>query len=304
MTTFTARAYAKVNLHLGVGDARPDGFHELATVFQSLDIFDVVTLQLGSSGISVSGPHAGGVPTDFSNLAWKAALLVAEKFPGAPEFALHLEKNIPAAGGMAGGSADAAATLVLANTAFATATGRPACPRKSLFELAAHLGSDVPFTLMGGTALGTGRGENLTPMLARGRYTWAIITNDRGLSTPEVFRKLDQLRAAGRDIPARMDTSTVAQALVSGDPHVLAGALANDLQPAALSLRPDLRKVLETGKSAGALAGIVSGSGPTCAFLCADADDAFEVVAQVTADNRGTRGLVTSGPAPGATLMG
>lgn len=299
-----ACAHAKVNLHLGVGEARADGFHELATVFQALDVHDRVSYRWGEKpAVEVTGNHATGVPASTENLAWRAVELVAHNLMLPAAGTLTMEKNIPAAGGMAGGSADAAAALLLANQALSTEFGREALSMEKLYELAAELGSDVPFTLMGGTALGRGRGELLTPMLSRGRYIWAIITNAEGLSTPSVFHKLDELRAAGRGSTPHLDTEAVGQALVGGNPHELAAVMHNDLQPAALSLRPDLRKILDTGEAAGALKGIVSGSGPTCAFLCEDEETAQEVVAQVCADNRGTSGLVTTGPATGATLV-
>ncbi|MDO5033019.1 4-(cytidine 5'-diphospho)-2-C-methyl-D-erythritol kinase [Corynebacterium sp.] len=303
---WTARAHAKVNLHLGVGEAREDGFHELATVFQSLQLHDTVTYEPSTKflTLSVDGPHAAGVPTDENNLAWMGMRFVSLNFGvDFPRGHLHLHKQIPAAGGMAGGSADAAAAMKLGSAAWATITGKPEAAEEHNLRLAGFVGSDVPFTWMGGTALGHGRGELLTPMMSRGEYIWAIVTHQEGLSTPAVFRKLDELRAVGRGSEPHMDTTAVGQALISGDPHALAAALHNDLQVAALSLRPDLRKVLDTGKAAGALQGIISGSGPTCAFLCEDEETALEVIAQVTADNRGTSGLVTRGPAPGAEVV-
>lgn len=317
--TFVTRAHAKVNLQLGVADARPDGFHELASVFQALALHDTVTLRLdddyspaGSASavatLAASGAYAAGVPEDATNLAWRAvdsvvaALRDAHGERAVPAAHLTLEKGIPAAGGMAGGSADAAAALRLADVAYAPLFGVETLGEDALSGIAARLGSDVPFTLMCGTALGTGRGEKLAPMLSRGTFTWAIITNAQGLSTPAVFGKLDELRAAERGTSAHMDTSAVAQAVAAGDATALAAAMVNDLEPAALSLRPDLRKILATGEAAGALRGIVSGSGPTCAFLCADAETAAEVVAQVTADNRGTRGLITTSPQAAAPI--
>ncbi len=313
MEPVRAYAHAKVNLHLGVGPARADGYHELATVFQALSLRDEVELAptgvdaLGPmvASLSAAGPFAAGVPEDETNLAWRAVEQVAARFRaehGArvlPQVDIALHKGIPAAGGMAGGSADAAAALVLADELCARAYEVSGLGREALLEIAAGLGSDVPFILMGETALGLGRGEQLTPLLARGWYTWAIITNAQGLSTPAVFKKLDELRAAGRVAKPSLDTAGVARALLSGEPAQLAQALHNDMQPAAISLLPQLRKVLESGKNAGALAGLVSGSGPTCAFLVEDEDQAREVIAQVTADNRGTRGYVAWGPAPG-----
>ena len=204
---------------------------------------------------------------------------------------------------MAGGSADAAAALRLAERCYGGYYGIDSVGEPILDALGAALGSDVPFTLLGGTALGTGRGEQLTPMMARGTYHWALIASDRGLSTPQVFHKLDEMREKGRGGEPHMDTAAVSQALISGDPHRVAQHLHNDLQPAALSLRPDLRKTLEAGVAAGALAGIVSGSGPTCAFLCAGAEEAREVVSQVTVEIPGTKGVATHGPASGAVVL-
>lgn len=322
--TFNARAHAKVNLHLGVGKAHDDGYHELATVFQSLALHD--DLQLSFTGaevalstsdwedrlvgrITVTGPYADGVPTDGGNLVWRAAVNIAKRLHarGAdvlPQVSFELHKGIPAAGGMAGGSADAAAALRLADAAFAPAIlGDAGLGNDVLIEEANRLGSDIAFTLRGGTALGTGRGEKLTPVLARGTFHWAIITSNKGLSTPGVFRKLDELRAAGKGSAPQLDTAALRQALAAGDAERLAATLHNDMQPAALSLRPDLRKTLAAGEVAGALAGIVSGSGPTCALLCADAAQAADVAAQVSTELPGTRGIPTTGPASGAHLL-
>lgn len=335
----TARAHAKVNLQLGVGAARPDGFHELVSVFQALNIYDEVTLRAvpaaspvlpaaptpaalpRMASLRAQGPYAAGVPEDSTNLAWRAVEAVAQEYAGrsvgptsderatdaptaqAVELELILHKGIPAAGGMAGGSADAAAALRLAADFFAQYVGKSVVDEARLMELAAELGSDVPFTLLGGTALGTGRGEKLTRMLARGTFHWAIITSDKGLSTPEVFGTFDRLHPDTDQWEPAFDSTAVATAVAAGDVHHLAAALVNDLQAPALSLRPDLRKTLRAGEAAGALRGIVSGSGPTCAFLCADADVAAEVVAEVTVEIPGARGIVTTSPAPGATLL-
>ncbi|MGV3153935.1 MULTISPECIES: 4-(cytidine 5'-diphospho)-2-C-methyl-D-erythritol kinase [unclassified Corynebacterium] len=312
-----ALAHAKVNLHLGVGDAREDGYHELVSVFQALDIHDVLDLKTRGSvrpgepvvlGMDVSGAYAQGVPANEQNLAWRAVEMVARGFRDLgvgelPGIHISLRKGIPAAGGMAGGSADAAAALRAANEAFARAAGRAGWDESALYAAAEELGSDVPFTLLGGTALGTGRGERLAEMLTRSSYHWALITSAQGLSTPAVFGELDRLRAAGQGGQPHLDAQPVSQALLRGTPEALAEALANDLQPAALSLRPDLRQTLRVGKSAGGLAGIVSGSGPTCAFLCADPEAAADVVGEVTAEIPGTRGLVAQGPAKGAHLV-
>ncbi|MDY5839379.1 MAG: 4-(cytidine 5'-diphospho)-2-C-methyl-D-erythritol kinase [Corynebacterium camporealensis] len=319
-----AAAHAKVNVFLSIGPARDDGYHELTSVFQSLDISDRVrirevdpaqdeadaTTTSRVTDLSVAGPTADGVPADSSNLVWKAIDAVVDRLSALhgvqenlPAVELEIFKEIPTAGGMAGGSADAAAALRLADAFYAPHFGSSGLGEQELHSLAIGLGSDVPFTLLGGTALGTGRGENLTPMLSRGQFHWAIILSPEGLSTPAVFKKLDELRAAGKAQGTEADTSAVSQALISGDARQLAKALHNDMQPAALSLRPQLRTVLDAGVAAGALAGMVSGSGPTCAFLCPDADTAQEVVDDVHFDLPKYRGVTCTGPAPGARLI-
>jgi 4-diphosphocytidyl-2-C-methyl-D-erythritol kinase len=252
--------------------------------------------------VELAGEGVESLPTDDRNLAWRAAELMAEHVGRAPDVAISIEKSIPVAGGMAGGSADAAAVLVAMNTLWELGV-----PRRDLHGLAAQLGSDVPFALHGGTALGTGRGEELATVLARSTFHWALAFADGGLSTPAVFSEIDRLRAtagAGRDQPPRLDDpEPVLAALASGDPAELAPLLGNDLQPAALSLAPGLRRTLRAGTEAGALAGIVSGSGPTCAFLCASAASAIDVGAQLAGAGVCRTVRVASGPVHGARVV-
>jgi 4-diphosphocytidyl-2-C-methyl-D-erythritol kinase len=209
-----------------------------------------------------------------------------------------IRKGIPVAGGMAGGSADAAATLV-----GLAALWKLEIARDELATVAAKLGSDVPFMLHGGTALGTGRGERLVPVLSRHTFHWVIALDSRGLRTPEVYGELDRLRAAGRS--ARVGAvEPVLEALASGDPRQLALLLGNDLQAAAVSLRPTLRRTLRAGVNAGALAGMISGSGPTCAFLCADGESAVRVAAELAGAGVCRTVRVAQGPVPGARVVG
>lgn len=320
MSIWRATAHSKVNLHLGVGDAREDGYHELVTVFQGLNIADDVTLRVQDTYVAeiaevvqscraeAAGQRMLDVPEDRRNLAWRAveavAAAYAQKHAGAdfPVVDIHMNKRIPAAGGMAGGSADAAASLVLADRIYAQHLQVAELGMSTLTQLAAGLGADVPFMLHGNTMLGTGRGDELTSLMARGNYHWVMALSNKGLSTPEVFHKLDELRAK-EELHAHLDITEVSQALLSGDPHRLAGTLHNDLQPAALSLRPDLRTALLAGERAGALAGIVSGSGPTIALLCADEEHALEVSGELVGLH-GVRVVHTSGPAPGVEVVG
>ena len=301
--TVTVRVPGKVNLYLEVGDRRDDGYHELTTVFHAVSLLDEVTVRNADMlSLEVSGEGAESLPTDERNLAWRAAELMAEHVGRAPDVAILIEKSIPVAGGMAGGSADAAAVLVAINTLWELGV-----PRRDLHAIAARLGSDVPFALHGGTALGTGRGEELATVLARTTFHWVLAFADGGLSTPAVFAEIDRLRTtagAGRDAPPRLDDpEPILTALASGDPNELAPLLGNDLQPAALSLNPELRRTLRAGAEAGALAGIVSGSGPTCAFLCESAGAAVDVGAQLSGAGVCRTVRVASGPVQGARVV-
>ncbi|AHH94155.1 4-(cytidine 5'-diphospho)-2-C-methyl-D-erythritol kinase [Kutzneria viridogrisea] len=297
----TVRVPAKVNLHLACGDLREDGYHDLTTLFQALSLTDEVTVAVAEEpGVEVHGEGAAQVPAGPENLAWKAVRALAAhvgRDPDAPGVRVTINKGIPVAGGMAGGSADAAATLV-----GLAALWRLEIGRDELSTIAAELGSDVPFVLQGGTALGTGRGEQLVPVLARHTYHWVIALDREGLSTPTVFRELDRLRAEGN--PPRIGAvEPVLEALASGDPRQLALLLGNDLQAAAVSLRPGLRRTLRAGVNAGALAGIVSGSGPTCAFLCTDADSAVRVAAELSGAGVCRTVRVAQGPVAGARVV-
>ncbi len=293
------RAPSKVNLHLGVDDLRADGYHELTTVFQALSLSDDVELTPAASlSVRVTGEGATEVPTDRTNLVWKAAVLLAHRAGRAPLVEIAIRKGIPVAGGMAGGSADAAAALVGLNELW-----NVGLTRDELSVLAAELGSDVPFALYGGTALGRGRGEKLLPVLSRSTFHWVLALSRDGLSTPSVFHELDRLRVHG-DPPRLGGPQELLQALASGDPAQLAPLLGNDLQAPALSLRPDLRRTLRAGTTAGALAGLVSGSGPTCAFLCASEENAIAVAAELSGAGVCRSVRTASGPVPGARVIG
>ncbi|ULE31310.1 4-(cytidine 5'-diphospho)-2-C-methyl-D-erythritol kinase [Mycobacterium sp. IDR2000157661] len=299
----TVRVPGKVNLYLEVGDRRDDGYHELTTVFHAVSLLDEVTVRNADLlTLEMTGEGVESLPTDERNLAWRAAELIADHVGRAPDVAISIEKSIPVSGGMAGGSADAAAVLVAVNSLWELGV-----PRRDLHALAAELGSDVPFALHGGTALGTGRGEELATVLARTTFHWVLAFAHGGLSTPAVFGEIDRLReTAGpdREAPPRLgDPEPVLAALASGDPTLLAPLLGNDLQPAALSLDPRLRRTLRAGTEAGALAGIVSGSGPTCAFLCASAGQAVDVGARLSGAGVCRTVRVASGPVHGARVV-
>jgi 4-diphosphocytidyl-2-C-methyl-D-erythritol kinase len=247
--------------------------------------------------LELRGEGADGLPTDERNLAWQAAELLARHVGRAPDVSIVIDKSIPVAGGMAGGSADAAAVLVAINELWELGL-----PRRDLHTLAAQLGSDVPFGLHGGTALGTGRGEELTTVLSRNTFHWVLAFATGGLATAAVYRELDRLREIGAP-PRLAEQEPVLAALAAGDPQRLAPLLGNELQPAAVSLDPSLRRALRAGVEAGALAGIVSGSGPTCAFLCTSAASAIDVGTQLSGAGVCRTVRIASGPVHGARVV-
>ncbi|MER7847269.1 4-(cytidine 5'-diphospho)-2-C-methyl-D-erythritol kinase [Kitasatospora sp. NPDC096077] len=302
----TVRVPAKVNVQLGVGGLRADGFHDLANVFFAVALGDEVTASPGEGvTLSCTGPDAAVVPLDDSNLAARAArLLAAHHGLADPGVHLHIAKAIPVAGGMAGGSADGAAALVACDALWQLDTPLPV-----LLDLAAELGSDVPFALLGGVALGRGRGEILEPLPVEGTFHWVFAVADGGLSTPAVYRECDRLRdragtgSGETDVPVPDADPTLLAALAEGDAVALAAALTNDLQPAAVSLRPALAATLRAGTEAGALGALVSGSGPTCAFLAKDAESAAAVAEALLASGTCRAAHATYGPVPGASVV-
>ena len=321
MTSVTVQVPAKINLQLAVGPVRPDGYHDLVTVFHAVSLYDELTAAPApADGVSVTGEGAGLVPEDGDNLALRAVrvlrkavaqrpaaveLPVAVTPPGAVEpgsgVAVTIEKRIPVAGGMAGGSADAAAALVACNELWGTGLSLD-----ELCALAGDVGSDVAFAVLGGTAIGQGRGERLSPVLAAAEtYHWVIALADGHLSTPTVFRELDRQREAQRNqrATASEPSGELMAALRAGDPARLGAALSNDLQEPALTLFPALRKTLETGKAAGALGALVSGSGPTCFFLAGGAEHATELAVALTGAGICREVTTATGPVPGATVV-
>lgn len=291
------RAPGKINLSLRVGSVGADGYHRLATVFQAVSLYeDVVAEAAEGISLSVTGRAAADVPTDETNLAWRAAQLLADATGTGAGVHLRITKGVPTAGGMAGGSADAAAALLACDLLWGTGLAR-----EELGELAAELGADVPFALTGQTAVGVGRGDVLTPALARGRFTWVLAMSDRGLSTPEVFRVWDEQNPAA--VPVPEVEPELMHALVAGDPHGVARYLVNDLQPAAIELRPELQGVIDAFEASPSLAAIVSGSGPTVVGIAAGPGDAADVAESVRAAGVADEVLVVTGPSLGARLV-
>lgn len=273
----TASAPGKINLFFTVGALQDDGYHEVVSIYHALNLRETVSVECADAyRLTVSGITAG-VPTDESNLAVKAAKYITER-----PVSIHIEKQVPVAGGMGGGSADAAATLLATSTLF-----------ESPFELEATvaLGADVPFAVMGGTALGEGKGERLTPLNAAHTLHWVLVPSAAGLSTPAVYKRLDELRP----VPVERDPKPLIEALARGNAHEIAPLLHNDLQQAALDLRPELQETIEALEASGALKAMVSGSGPTVLALAANLGDAARIAAEFG-------GVATTGPAEGARL--
>jgi 4-diphosphocytidyl-2-C-methyl-D-erythritol kinase len=303
----TVRVPAKLNLQLAVGPPRGDGYHDLVTVFHAVSLFDEVTVvPADQDGIAVTGEGADRVPADHNNLALRAvAALRAAVGPAAAEPAvagragIHvtIAKRIPVAAGLAGGSADAAAALVACNELWGAGLSQA-----QLAEIAAGVGSDVAFALLGGTAVGRGRGERLTPALAPATpYHWVLAFADGQLSTPEVYATMDRLRAAEVAEPA-LDAALMS-ALRSGEARLLGRALSNDLQQAALALFPALRKTLAAGLELGALGALVAGSGPTCVFLAASANRALDLAVSLSGAGVCRSVARVAGPVPGAAIV-
>jgi 4-diphosphocytidyl-2-C-methyl-D-erythritol kinase len=295
------RVPAKVNLQLSVGPKQEDGYHGVVTVFQAISLFDDVTVTRGESGtgicVELAGDHTHGVPADGSNLCARAAALICEQHDLPDDLRIEIKKSIPVAGGMAGGSADAAAALVAIDALFLLGLSR-----EVMHEMAATLGSDVPFMINGGTAVGRGRGDQVTPALSRGTYHWVLALSKSGLSTPAVYGECDRLRE-GMKASTPHVSDQLLQALLTTDLKLLGKSLVNDLQPAACSLRPALRLILEVGNEYGALGSVVSGSGPTVAFLVSDEEHALDLAVALTSSGVVGSVVRSHGPVPGAKVI-
>lgn len=295
-----ARVPGKINLQLSVGPLQRDGYHPVATVFQAVSIFDDVKVALSNrAGIKIlsGGKPSDYLPLDKNNLAYKAAELMMKKFDISDGLEITLTKEIPIAGGMAGGSADAGATIVAIDSLFGLGL-----KRNEMERIGSELGADIPFTISGGTAIGTGRGDQITPVLSRGSYNWVLALSSSGLSTPAVYGECDRLREGLQVAPPHVSDSLL-HALSAGDAVALGKALSNDLQPAACSLKPALRLILDVGMDYGALGGLVSGSGPTVAFLAENEDHALDLVVALTSSGVVGNVVRASGPVPGARII-
>lgn len=303
MTRVSVSAPGKVNIFFAVGPLRPDGYHEVLSIYQALDLREVVTVssaeewQVAVSG-EISKEQIESVPTGESNLVVRAAriLAIAAGIETPHPVKFEISKSVPVAGGMGGGSADAAAALVAVNELWCTGISE-----QKILEAAAELGADVPFALLGGTALGSGAGERLQSVSDVQTLHWVLVTCDGGLSTPAVYQRLDELRLARGVDPVEVaipeTPNELIEALVAGDLTKISGLLRNDLQEAAVDLMPELEQTMQAGLAAGAVAAMVSGSGPTVALLAADESAAQSIANQLAI--QGHTAIPTHGPAAG-----
>jgi 4-diphosphocytidyl-2-C-methyl-D-erythritol kinase len=303
-STVTVRVPAKVNIGLRIGPRRADGFHSLNTVYHAVSLYDTVTARRSDTmHLSLTGPESAGLAADHTNLAWRAAELLAAH-RGIPNLRVELQvdKQIPVAAGLAGGSADAAGAMLACDELWGLGLDL-----RELSDLAAQLGSDVPFAVHGGTMLGSGRGESIQPVPVAGNWTWVLAIATGSLSTPAVYAELDRQRALAPraamvndpalDGPASDANAAVLAALANGDAAGTGGAV-NDLQPAALALAPGLQDTLRVGREAGARVAMVSGSGPTCVFLADDAGAAEQIANRLRALPGCREALIVRGNVP------
>jgi 4-diphosphocytidyl-2-C-methyl-D-erythritol kinase len=297
----TVQAPGKVNLHFRVGGRRDDGFHEVSTTYLAVSLYDEVTVTASARRqVSLSGPATAGVPVDGSNLAVRAARLLARRGGIRPDVDIHLVKRIPVAGGMAGGSADAAGTLIACN-----ALWQLGLSTRDLLGIAAELGSDVPFSVLGGAALATGRGERLRPLAVGGDFHFVFATAGVEMSTPAVYVAVDRVRGqAGQAVRARdrgrpgLPVGLI-EALTGSDVRAIGALMDNDLEPLVGSLLPALVDTRRVGMRAGALGGVLCGTGATYAFLVADGQHARRVADSLLAAGTGASVVTARGPVPG-----
>lgn len=292
-SSLRARAAAKVNLGLYVGPLQPGGrYHEVVSVLQSIAIWDELEVEVVPEGLGLE-VEGGGLPPDETNLVLVAARELARRSRDLPGARFRLRKGIPVSAGLGGGSADGAAALIALDRLWGLHL-----PAVNLHAMAAEVGSDVPFCIAGGTAVATGRGDKIREVPSKGSTWWVVGIDHEQLATQHVYDHFDELGLA-TPLDGRWPEELLA-ALVAGDLRRLAGALHNDLEPAAFDLLPALAKSKQRLLEAGALGAIMSGSGPTMLGLCGDEDHATQVARAVRSGFAGVE--VARGPVPGVTF--
>ncbi len=321
MREVRASAPGKVNLTLRVGAPTPDGYHPLVTVFEALDLRETVTVRtsktpgvrvetvayLPDGSVDEATTRAMADLDPQAHLAVRAARVLQRLAAAGPwastaaGLSIRVDKRVPVAGGMAGGSADAAAALVACNELWELGLGA-----EQLEAIGRSLGADVPACMAGGIALGTGRGDHMSVLRegdeAGAGHHWVMLLAHEGLSTPSVFREFDRLDA--EHAPALAEPTPEEVAALCAGPEELCHCLVNDLQAPALLLRPELAEVIAVAEEAGALRAIVSGSGPTIAALVEDPGSAQRVSRALKASGLVAEVLRADAPVAGARVVG
>ncbi|MGL5616892.1 MAG: 4-(cytidine 5'-diphospho)-2-C-methyl-D-erythritol kinase [Sarcina sp.] len=265
------KAYAKVNIALDVVGKREDGYHLLKMIMQTVDLYDVVEVKKNNIKNIRLSSNKHYIPTDERNLAYKAAKLFREKFDINEGVDIHIEKNIPVAAGMAGGSTDAATVLYLMNKVFDVKA-----KNSELEEVALKIGADVPYCIHGGTALCEGIGEELTALKRFKNKVIIIVKPNFGVSTKDVYKDLDI-----RKIRRHVDVNGLIKAMQREDINYVAKNMKNVLENVTLRKHNVLRRIKEQLIEAGALGAMMSGSGPTIFAFFEDmlvAQRAFEKI--------------------------
>lgn len=303
MTSYTAPG--KINVFFQVGSLQSNGYHDVASLYQAVNLLEVVTVsesktwEVSTTG-SLSAEQLAEIPTDERNLVVKAALALAEVagISNPKPMRFDIRKRIPVAGGMAGGSADAAAALIAINDSWCLGLAK-----ERIFEVGSGLGADVPFSLLGGSAIGTGTGTDLLSVESV-QLNWVIAISPGTLSTPAVFHKLDSMRVEMGEDPTQLREPRVPDELLASlkiGATEVAKYMHNDLESAAIQLAPELTKTIDLGIRLGALRAMVSGSGPTIAMLCSDQEAAVRLASDLR--QRGLNAIACHGPVAGATIL-
>lgn len=264
--SITVLARAKINLVLDVLGKRPDGYHEVEMVMQSIELHDCLEFSPGTGGISLA-VEGGDVPSGKENLVYRAAELICLHAGIKDGVNIRLKKNIPAAAGLGGGSADAAAALVALNEMWGIGYSL-----SELMRLGEQLGADVPFCLRGGTALARGKGERLEQLPPCPRFGLVLVKPPFGVSTAAVYRAF-----APGPVEKKPDCRAMVRALQEGDVAGIVENLANALEPVAFKMHPQIACIKRKLVEAGALGALMSGSGPTVFGLAPDLESAREV---------------------------
>jgi len=262
---YTQKAPAKINLAIDVLRKRPDGFHEVRMIMQSVALYDVISLRPVLDGRITVTSNSSAIPTDSNNIVYKTAEYLKQKYNVKAGAEIYIEKNIPVSAGLAGGSADAAATLKLLDEAW-----KLKLTKSEMLDIAKKLGSDVPFCMTGGTALAEGLGEKLTPLKPMPECFILLAKPDMDISTKEVYERIDK-----ENITKRPDIDAMIKAIEKQDLAAISKELCNVLEYVTVKKCPVISEIKEKLIEYGALGSVMSGSGPTVFGIFQDQASAY-----------------------------